>query len=107
MSGSFSFKLPEIPSLPTRQERHSINNIIDGRLDTTGEVTATVSTAVTTVTAEAVQESSAVVLVPMNAAARTEYLAGNGYVSEVRDGAFDITHASTTTTRIYRYAWIG
>lgn len=107
MSRRFSFKLPEILSGATREERHSINAIIDGRLDSFGEVTATLATTVTTVTASAIQADSVVTLVPMNAAAHTEYLAGNGYVSAVRDGEFDITHASASTTRTYRYAWIG
>lgn len=104
---NYSQKLPLISGHPNYKERQSVNNIIDGRTQNFGSVTATASTALTTVAEPALASDSTVILVPMDANARSEYLAGNGYVSAVRDGEFDLTHASTTTTRVYRYAWIG
>lgn len=81
-----------------------INDQSRGFISTIGDVTLTASAASTVVTHYGCSSSSAVFLMPTNAAAASEYVAGTTWVNPAK-GEFTINHPSNATTRTYRYVF--
>jgi len=80
--------------------RRELQELKDGRLDVAGTVSLRTSPNTTTTVTRAVCSSSSVVLLmPLDAGARTE---GLPQVTPAK-GAFTLTHASSAGTRTYRY----
>lgn len=103
-------KLPPFGSRPDlvralRDIANSINRLIEGRSSNSCEFELDASTTTTTVARTYIARHSSIILQPTNAAAASEV--ASTYVSAVRQGEFDVTHPSNTSTRTYSAAWIG
>lgn len=85
-----------------------INQLAQGRNNSTGSVTLTASATSTDVTAINCASGSVPVLVPTTAHASADFGAGTIYVSAVDNGSFTITHGSNTDTdRTFLWACLG
>ena len=102
MSTSFR-KLSPIGVTP-RATAEIVNQCVDGKMNVTGQVTLTNSATSTVVTDIRVGAESLIVFMPITADAATELAAGGMYVSSQGKQTFTVTHASTTTTRTFRFA---
>lgn len=80
-----------------------LNDLQSGRNVTVGQVTLVVSPATTTVVpCRGCSTSSTVVLMPVNAAAGTEFGSGAWHVTAGKT-EFTITHSSSAGSRVFRY----
>lgn len=85
-----------------------VNNLLDGKLNSTGSVTLTASAATTTVTEFRAGYESVILFMPTTANAAAEQAAGGFYVSSRGKQTFTITHANNTQTdRTFDYIVIG
>jgi hypothetical protein len=106
-----SQKLPPFGAKPNivkalRDIAQAVNQIIDGRTSNTCEFELTASTVVTTVVRpNRIAENSSVHIQATNANAASEI--ASIYISDVRNGEFDVTHPSNTSTRTFSVSWIG
>ena len=91
-----------------REISQVVNNILDGKLNSTGSVTLTASAASTAVTDYRAGYDSVVLFMPTTANAAAEQAAGGFYVSSRGKQTFTITHANNTQTdRTFDYIVIG
>ena len=81
-----------------------INDQSRGFISTIGNVTLVNSAASTSVSHYGCSSNSAVFLMPLNAAAASEYVAGTTWVTPAK-GGFTINHPSNATARMYRYVF--
>lgn len=89
-------------------QRHaeSINGLIAGKLDVTGEVTLTAGVASTVVEDNQFESNMVPVLIPTTANAATAL--ATTYLSARDKGSFTLTHANNAETdRTYRYVRLG
>lgn len=85
-----------------------VNNILDGKLNSTGSVTLTASAASTAVTDERAGYDSVILFMPTTANAASEQAAGGMYVSSRGKQTFTITHANNAQSdRTFAYIIIG
>ena len=85
-----------------------VNNILDGKINATGTVTLTASTASTAVTENRAGSDSVILFMPTTANAAAEQAAGGMYVSSRGKQTFTITHANNTQSdRTFDYIVIG
>lgn len=85
-----------------------VNNILDGKLNSTGSVTLTASAASTAVTDERAGYDSVILFMPTTANAASEQAAGGMYVSSRGKQTFTITHANNAQSdRTFEYIIIG
>lgn len=85
-----------------------VNGIMNGKINATGEVTLTASSATTAVTEVRAGADSVILFTPTTANAAAEQGAGGMYVSSFGKQTFTITHANNAQTdRTFRYAVIG
>jgi hypothetical protein len=80
----------------TRQCAFTINNIMDGKLNSTGDITLTASATTTTLTDARIGSNSVVLFMPQTANARTAL--NSLYVTARGDGSCTINHPSSTDT---------
>lgn len=87
----------------------SLQDLFAGRNNAFGEFTLlTGSETETVVTAPNCAPDSAPLLVPMTANAASEFASGNMYISDVTNGEFTVTHAtSANDDRTFRYFTAG
>jgi len=85
---------------------NTVNNTLDGKLNSTGDVTLRASQATTTLVDERISLNSVIILEPTNAnsnAAKT-----NLFVSAKTNGSATLTHASSSNTdQNFGYVVIG
>lgn len=77
--------------------------LADGRVNTVGEVTLSLSSVTTTLTDVRIGPDSCVILSPMNSDATSE----TGLYIVPGDGSAVINHASNTLTRTFKYVIFG
>jgi hypothetical protein len=88
--------------------RDVTNNMLQGKLNVTLDVTLTASSATTTVQDPRIGGSSAILLCPTTANAAAELGAGTIYVSSIGKQTATITHANNVQTdRTFRLVIIG
>lgn len=84
----------------------SLNNTINGKLNSTGSVTLTASATTTTLTDARIGGNSVVLFMPTTANASTAY--ANLYVSTIGNGSATLTHSSSANTdQTFSYCVIG
>jgi len=94
------------PEVMVLRHAESVNGLIDGRQDVTGEVTLTANSGTTTVTDNKFESQMIPVFVPFTANAATGLTAL--YVSARTKGGFTLTHANNAQTdRTYGYVRFG
>lgn len=82
---------------------NSLNNVIEGKINSTGSVTLTNSSATTTLSDDRIGIDSVILIMPTTSAASTE----NIYFSSQDKGTVTLNHTSDTTTRTFKYVVIG
>ena len=90
-----------------RQLAVEINQLLNGRVNSTGSVTLTASVSTTTVQDKRVGDTSVILFMPATVNAATEFGAGTMYVSTITAGtSFVITHVNNAQAdRTFRYLW--
>jgi hypothetical protein len=88
-----------------RHVADAVNSIIEGRTQNACSIELDASTTKTTYYRQYVGQQSTVFLQATNANAASEI--ASIYVSAVRNGEFDVTHPSNTSTRTFDIAWVG
>ena len=83
----------------------ALNNTIDGKLNSTGEITLTNSSQTTTLTDARIGGNSVVLFVPMTVDAAGEI--PHMWLAATRSGEFDVGHRNHTKNVLYRYVIIG
>ena len=85
-----------------------VNNILDGKINSTGTVTLTASAATTVVTEDRAGATSVILFMPTTANAAAEQAAGGMFVSSRGKQTFTITHANNSQAdRTFDYIVIG
>ena len=79
-----------------RQCAITINNVMDGKINSTGEITLTASATSTTLSDARIGANSVILFMPRSANARTAL--NTLYVSARASGSATLTHASSTNT---------
>ena len=91
-----------------RQISQVVNNILDGKLNSTGSVTCTARAATTAVVDFRAGKDSIILLMPTTANAAAEVGAGTVYVSTRAKQSFTVSHANNTQAdRTFGYIIIG
>lgn len=86
----------------------AVRNILDGKINATGTVTLTASSATTTLSDRRIGPDSVILFMPTTANAAAEVGAGGLYVSARTDESATITHANNAQTdRTFGYAVLG
>ena len=100
-------RLPTEATNP-REVSQVVNNILEGKLNSTGSFTCTASAATTAVTDFRAGKESVILLMPTTANAASELGAGTIYVSTRAKQGFTVTHANNPQTdRTFEYVVIG
>lgn len=103
-----NFKVLPYEATNPREISLVVNNILNGKLNSTGSVTLTASTTTTAVSDERVGKESIILFMPLTANSASEQGNGTMYVSTRADGSFTITHANNSQTdRQFGYIVIG
>lgn len=79
-----------------RQCAITINNVMDGKINSTGDITLTASATSTTLSDARIGANSVILFMPRSANARTAL--NTLYVSARASGSATLTHASSTNT---------
>lgn len=91
-----------------RQISQVVNNILEGKLNSTGSVTLTASAASTVVNDNRAGYESVILFMPKTANAAAEQAAGGMFVSSRGKQTFTITHANNSQSdRSFDYIIIG
>ena len=91
-----------------REVSSVVNNILDGKINSTGTVTLTSSSSTTTVTDARVGSDSIILLMPTTSNASAEQGNGTIFVSQRNKQSFVLTHANNRQNdRTYGYIVIG
>lgn len=100
-------RLPTEATNP-REISQVVNNILEGKLNSTGSFTCTASATTTSVTDFRAGLNSVILLMPTTANAASEIGAGTAYVSTRAKQSFTVTHANNSQTdRTFAYVVIG
>ena len=86
-----------------REISNVVNNILNGKINSTGNVTLTNSSATTTLYDARIGDDSVILFMPTTSDASTE----NIHVTGMQKGQATLNHASATTTRSYAYIVFG
>ena len=86
-----------------REISNVVNNILNGKINPTGNVTLTNSSATTTLYDARIGDDSVILFMPTTSDASTE----NIHVTGRQKGQATLNHASATTTRSYAYIVFG
>lgn len=100
-------RLPSEATNP-RDISQVVNGILDGKLNSTGTFTCTVSAATTAVTDYRAGEDSIILLMPTTANASAEIGNGTIFISTRAKQSFTVTHANNSQSdRTFGYAVLG
>lgn len=100
-------RLPPLADNP-RVISEVVNNVLDGKLNSTGEFTCTASAASTDVSDFRAGKDSIILLMPTTANASAEIGAGTIYISTRAKQSFTVSHANNAQTdRTFGYIIIG
>ena len=103
-----NFKVLPYEATNPREISLVVNNILNGKINSTGSFTCTASATTTAVTDERAGKNSIILLMPLSANSATEQGNGTIFVSTRADGSFTVTHANNSQTdRLYGYVIIG
>lgn len=103
-----NFRRLPVEANNAREISQVVNNILDGKLNSTGTKTLSASATSTVVSDERAGPSSVVLLMPTTANAAAEIANGTAYVSGRAKRSFTITHANNSQTdRTFGYVIIG
>ena len=86
-----------------RNVANVVNNILDGKVNSTGSVTLTNSSATTTLSDDRIGEDSVILFMPTSSDASSV----NIHVTARQKGQATLNHASATTTRSFDYVIFG
>jgi hypothetical protein len=86
-----------------REISNVVNNILNGKINSTGNVTLTNSSATTTLYDARIGDDSVILFMPTTSDASTE----NIYVTGRQKGQATLNHANATTTRSFGYIVFG
>ena len=86
-----------------REISNGVNNILNGKINSTGNVTLTNSSSTTTLYDARIGDDSVILFMPTTSDASTE----NIHVTGRQKGQATLNHASATTTRSYAYIVFG
>jgi hypothetical protein len=86
-----------------REISNVVNNILNGKINSTGNVTLTNSSATTTLYDARIGDDSVILFMPTTSDASTE----NIHVTGRQKGQATLNHASATTTRSFGYIVFG
>jgi hypothetical protein len=86
-----------------REISNVVNNILNGKINSTGNITLTNSSATTTLYDARIGDDSVILFMPTTSDASTE----NIHVTGRQKGQATLNHASATTTRSYAYIVFG
>ncbi len=91
-----------------RQVSEVVNNILDGKVNSTGVFTCTASAASTQVTEDRAGSDSVILFMPTTANASAEFGNGTIFISARAKGSFTVTHANNSQTdRTFGYCVFG
>ena len=80
-----------------------VNNILDGKINSTGSITLTNSSATTTLSDDRIGGDSVILFMPTTSNASLTTI----YVTARQKGQATLNHANATTTRSYEYVIFG
>lgn len=80
-----------------------VNNILDGKVNSTGAITLTSSSATTTLSDDRIGEDSVILFMPTTSNASTTTI----YVTGRQKGQATLNHANATTIRSFEYVIFG
>jgi len=86
-----------------REISNVVNNILNGKINSTGNITLTNSSATTTLYDARIGDDSVILFMPTTSDASTE----NIHVTGRQKGQATLNHASATTTRSFGYIVFG
>lgn len=105
-------QFPAVPLTMPNQSQHlrlvstSLNNTINGKLNSTGTITLTASATSTTLTDERIGGDSVILFMPTTVNGKTAF--ANLFVSARSNGTATLTHASSSNTdQTFGYVVIG
>ena len=103
-----NFKILPYEATNPRDVSFVVNNIMNGKINSTGTLTCTASAATTAVTDQRAGKTSVILLMPLTANAATEQGNGTIFVSTRADKSFTVTHANNSQSdRNFAYVIIG
>ena len=86
-----------------REISNVVNNILNGKINSTGNITLTNSSATTTLYDARIGDDSVILFMPTTSDASTE----NIHVTGRQKGQATLNHANATTTRSFEYVIFG
>ena len=81
----------------------ALNNTIDGKLNSTGEITLTNSSTTTTLTDARIGGYSVILLMPITSNAANAHI----HFTDIGNGTATMNHGSGSSTRTFKYVIIG
>ena len=81
----------------------SLNNTINGKLNSTGEITLTNSSTTTTLSDARIGGNSVILLMPTTSNAANAHV----HFTHIGDGSATLNHGSGSSTRTFKYVIIG
>lgn len=100
-------KLPSNGGTP-RDVAFTVNQLVDGKMNATGEFTLAEGVTSTTITDYRVGENSVILMMPLTGNASAEYVHGNFYISDRSKFSFTIQHQSKNQSDLhFMYVVIG
>ena len=103
-----NFKVLPYEATNPREIATVVNNIMNGKINSTGSFTCTASSTTTAITDERAGKNSIILLMPLTANSATEQGNGTIFVSTRANGSFTVTHANNSQAdRLFGYVIIG
>jgi len=99
-------KVPTFTDNQDEQNRltaNAINNILDGKINSTGEITLTNSSTTTTLTDARIGGNSVILLMPTTNNAANAHI----HFTDIGNGTATMNHGSGSSTRTFKYVIIG
>ena len=99
-------KVPTFTDNQDEQNRltaNAINNILDGKINSTGEITLTNSSTTTTLTDARIGGNSVILLMPITNNAANAHI----HFTNIGNGTATMNHGSGSSTRTFKYVIIG
>ena len=99
-------KVPTFTDNQDEQNRltaNAINNILDGKINSTGEITLTNSSTTTILTDARIGGNSVILLMPITNNAANAHI----HFTDIGNGTATMNHGSGSSTRTFKYVVIG
>jgi len=99
-------KVPTFTDNQDEQNRltaNAINNILDGKINSTGEITLTNSSTTTILTDARIGGNSVILLMPTTNNAANSHI----HFTDIGNGTATMNHGSGSSTRTFKYVIIG